>query len=181
MRTTALGAGSDDLDSGRRYLHAAADGGWAVPAWPRGLGGRDADAEEVREPSGVGEVFRPARPLRVLGGSGRGRAHAAGPRHRGAAAALGCPPSPTARRSGARCSPNPRPAPIWPTWPCGPSAGDGDTWRLEGQKVWTSRGMWATWGLCLARTDPDVPKHNGLTMFALRMDDPVVEVCPSCR
>ena len=55
---------------------------------------------------------------------------------------------------------------------------DGDEWNLEGQKVWTSRGVWASWALVLARTDPDVPKHNGLTMFALRMDDPAVEVRP---
>ena len=50
------------------------------------------------------------------------------------------------------------------------------TYVVNGQKVWTSRGMWATWGLVLARTDPEVPKHTGLTMFAIRMDDPAVEV-----
>jgi alkylation response protein AidB-like acyl-CoA dehydrogenase len=55
---------------------------------------------------------------------------------------------------------------------------DGDEWCLDGQKVWTSRGMWARWALVLARTDPEVPKHAGLTMFALRMDDPAVEVRP---
>lgn len=38
--------------------------------------------------------------------------------------------------------------------------------------------MWASWGLVLARTDPEVPKHAGLTMFAIRMDDPAVEVRP---
>jgi alkylation response protein AidB-like acyl-CoA dehydrogenase len=55
---------------------------------------------------------------------------------------------------------------------------DGDSWRLQGQKVWTSRGSYATWGLCLARTDPEVPKHAGMTMFAVRMDAPGVTVRP---
>jgi alkylation response protein AidB-like acyl-CoA dehydrogenase len=39
---TVLGAGSDDLEAGRRYLRALADGGWAVPTWPREYGGLDA-------------------------------------------------------------------------------------------------------------------------------------------
>jgi alkylation response protein AidB-like acyl-CoA dehydrogenase len=55
---------------------------------------------------------------------------------------------------------------------------DGDEWVFNGQKVWTSRGMWARWGLCLARTDPDVPKHAGLTMFAVDMQHPGVDVRP---
>jgi alkylation response protein AidB-like acyl-CoA dehydrogenase len=38
--------------------------------------------------------------------------------------------------------------------------------------------MWADWGICLARTDPEQPKHKGLTMFAIRMDAPGVEVRP---
>ena len=53
---------------------------------------------------------------------------------------------------------------------------DGDDWVLTGQKVWTSRGAYADWGLCLARTDPDVPKHKGLTMFAVWMAVPGVDV-----
>ncbi|MGD9797034.1 MAG: acyl-CoA dehydrogenase family protein [Acidimicrobiia bacterium] len=51
-------------------------------------------------------------------------------------------------------------------------------WRLDGQKVWTSRGAYADRGICLARHDAEVPKHAGLTMFAVRMDAPGVEVRP---
>lgn len=53
-----------------------------------------------------------------------------------------------------------------------------DGWRISGQKVWTSRGMTSTKGALLARTDPDVPKHQGITFFVLDLDQPGVEVRP---
>jgi len=52
------------------------------------------------------------------------------------------------------------------------------TWRLSGQKVWTTNAQYATFGLLLARTDADVPKHKGLTMFIVPMDAPGVTIRP---
>jgi alkylation response protein AidB-like acyl-CoA dehydrogenase len=47
---------------------------------------------------------------------------------------------------------------------------DDGSWKLNGQKVWTTNAQFASYGLLLARTDPDVPKHKGLTMFIVPMD-----------
>jgi alkylation response protein AidB-like acyl-CoA dehydrogenase len=55
-------------------------------------------------------------------------------------------------------------------------ANDDGTWTLSGQKVWTTNAQFAAFGLLLARTDPDVPKHKGLTMFIVPMDAPGVTV-----
>jgi alkylation response protein AidB-like acyl-CoA dehydrogenase len=55
---------------------------------------------------------------------------------------------------------------------------DGNGWVVSGQKVWTSGGQVADLGMLLARTNPDAPKHQGLTYFAFDMRQPGVEVRP---
>jgi alkylation response protein AidB-like acyl-CoA dehydrogenase len=55
---------------------------------------------------------------------------------------------------------------------------DGDQWILNGSKIWSSGAYYADYGMCLARTDWDVPKHRGLTWFAVKIDQPGVTVQP---
>ncbi|MEE2769349.1 MAG: acyl-CoA dehydrogenase family protein [Actinomycetota bacterium] len=171
---TVLGAGSDDLGAGKRYLELLVDGGWMVPTWPVAAGGRDADTELAARissalaeyegvdlyPYGVGlslvgpvllelgNLDQQARWLRSIADGSE----------------------------------------IWCQMFSEPDAGsdlanvrtraerDGDEWILGGSKVWTSRGAYSRWGMCLARTDPGEVKHRGLTMFAVDMHGEGVEV-----
>jgi len=74
-----------------------------------------------------------------------------------------------------------------PAWPSAYGGGglselraelDGDEWTINGQKIWTSAGQWANWIFVLCRTDPDAPKHRGISFLLCPMDQDGVEVRP---
>ena len=55
---------------------------------------------------------------------------------------------------------------------------DGDDWVVNGQKIWTSTAHIADWIFCLVRTEPDAPRHRGISFLLFRMDTPGIEVRP---
>jgi alkylation response protein AidB-like acyl-CoA dehydrogenase len=160
------------------FLRARFDAGLAWVAFPEGLGGLG--APRALQPM-VDEAFAAAgapdnEPLRI--GIGLGMA------------------APTILRHGTDVQRERFLRPLWTgeeVW-CQlfsePGAGsdlaalatratrDGDDWVVTGQKVWTSMAHEARWGILIARTDPDVPKHRGITYFVCDMTAPGVEVRP---
>jgi alkylation response protein AidB-like acyl-CoA dehydrogenase len=173
---TVLGAGSDDLEAGRAYLRALADGGWAVPTWPAeygGLGATPAQAGVVAQELArfdVPDLYPYLIGLAI-----------AGPTLVAHATPEQCSRWLPAIRTGDD---------IWCQLFSEPDAGsdlaslatraerDGEQWRVTGSKVWTSRAHYSQRGLLLARTDPSVPKHAGITAFALDMRASGVTVSP---
>jgi alkylation response protein AidB-like acyl-CoA dehydrogenase len=173
---TVLGAGADDLAPGRAFLAALAPGGWVVPTWPGDAGGRDASVDDAGVIAEELARFETPDLYPYLVGL-----HVVGP-------TLLALATPDQRRRWLPAIVDGRE--IWCQLFSEPGAGsdlanvsaraerDGDTWRVTGQKVWSSRAAYAAWGFLLARTDPDVPKHRGITAFALDMRAPGVDVRP---
>ena len=173
---TVLGAGHDDLEPGREYLAALADGGWLTPTWPREYGGRGLTPTEAGAILRELDAFETPDLYPYLVGL-----HVVAPTLLAVA---------TPEQCARWLPPLQRGDEIWCQLFSEPTAGsdlanlstraerDGDEWRLTGQKVWTSRGHYSRWGLALTRSDPAVPKHRGVTAFALDMTAPGVDVRP---
>ncbi|WP_445525755.1 acyl-CoA dehydrogenase family protein [Streptomyces cyslabdanicus] len=178
-RTRELLAAHPPATTGRLdFLRARFDAGLAWVHYPRGLGGLGA-----------------ARSLQAVVDAGLAAAGAPDNEPRRIGIGLGMA-APTLLRHGTEEQKRRFLGPLWTgeeVW-CQlfsePGAGsdlaalgtravrDGDTWVVSGQKVWTSSAHLARWAILIARTDPDLPKHQGITYFLCDMTDPGVEVRP---
>jgi alkylation response protein AidB-like acyl-CoA dehydrogenase len=159
------------LDWRRRLLGA----GWAVPSWPTDWFGRDLPAwtdklvhETIRRAGGVtvppGGGMGLAAPTMLEHGSDDLRGRLLGPTVTGEITWCQLFSEPGAGSDLAGLTTT--------------AIRDGDDWIVSGQKVWTTSAHHADMGMLLARTSWDVPKHDGLTYFALPMHQPGVEVRP---
>ena len=151
------------------------DAGYAFPTWPEGLGGNGATAAEARVVTAAlataGTVAAPAGNGPDMGGPTLLEHGTPDQQHRFVA-------------------PMGRGRVQWCQLFSEPGAGsdlaslatravrDGDTFVIEGQKVWSSKADLSEWGMLLCRTDWDAPKHRGITFLMLDMTQPGVEVRP---
>ena len=164
------------LEACRTWQRTLYDGGWAGITWPKEYGGRGGTSNEAR-------IFaQEERKFDVTTGMFSVAVNMVGPdahrpRHAGAAGALPRRRSCGATSCGASSSASPAPAPTWPGCAPGPSA-TATSWVVNGQKVWNSGAHQAEFGILLARTDPDVPKHAGITYFLVDMATPGIDVRP---
>ena len=158
----------------RGWWQRLAESGWGFPTWPEGTYGQGLSADAARA---VADARRDARIAPPPAGIAQ---NLAGP----TIVAHGT------REQQARFLPGIVTGEIWCQLFSEPGAGsdlagiqtraerDGDEWVVNGQKVWTSGAHIARYGILVARTDPTVPKHAGLSYFVIAMDQPGVEVRP---
>ncbi|MFN8102929.1 MAG: acyl-CoA dehydrogenase family protein [Acidimicrobiia bacterium] len=152
-----------------------AESGWGLPTWPRDWFGRGL-------PSHLGRVV--AEEARAVGSA---------PAPTGVSIMLACPTiiaHGTDEQKRRFVPPAVLGEQMWCQLFSEPGAGsdlagiqtravrDGDEWVVDGQKVWTSGAQFSDWGILIARTNPDVAKHKGITFFVIDMDQPGVEVRP---
>jgi alkylation response protein AidB-like acyl-CoA dehydrogenase len=163
------------IDRAKRWQAAAAHDGWAAVAWPREYGGRGVSlAEEIVYHQERARFDVPDHQFRI-------GIMLAGP----TLIAHG-----TDEQKRRWLPPLLRGDDIWCQLFSEPGAGsdlaslqttavrDGDSWIVNGQKVWSSGAHHSQFGMLLARSDPTVPKHRGITYFGLDMRTPGVEVRP---
>ena len=152
-----------------------ADSGWAFPSWPEGFGGRDLSSTATKAAL-----------------QARREAGAFGPPN-GVSTFLAAPTIMHYGTEEQQTKYLPRivnGSDIWCQLFSEPGAGsdmaglatrasrDGDEWVVNGQKVWNSGAQWAKYGILIARTDPQQPKHRGITYFLIDMEQDGVDVRP---
>jgi acyl-CoA dehydrogenase len=151
------------------------DNGWAGVAWPKAFGGRGATPAQAVifnqemalfdvSVGFIGAVQQLVGPPIMRHGNDEQRARYLGPLLRGDENWCQLFSEPGAGSDLAALSTR--------------AERDGDEWVVNGQKVWTSQAQVADFGILLARTDPDVPKHKGITFFVVDMHQPGIEVRP---
>ena len=165
----------DNFEILRRWNQTLADAGWAAVAWPREFGGREAGiAEQLAFFEEMSAAQAPGV-INVIGVSNIAPA----------IMAVG-----TEEQRARFLAPMLRGDEIWSQGMSEPDAGsdlaslrttarlEGDTFVVNGQKTWNSLGRHADWCQLYVRTDPDVPKHKGISCLLVDMTTPGVEVRP---
>jgi len=166
---------ADEVDFGRRWQAQLAEGRWVGIHWPREYGGRGASPVQVAIFNMEYARSRALQPINRVG------INLAGPtllaHGTDAQKERWLPSILTADE-------------IWCQLFSEPDAGSDlaslqtravrvdDGWLLSGQKVWTSYAQFARWGICLARTDADAPKHKGISYVVVDMQSPGIEIRP---
>ena len=168
--------GLDMIAASKLWQKRKYDAGWACIRWPKEYGGRGASAieqviwnqEEIKYPELPGSVFS----------IGQGMA---------APTLMSWASDEHKRRYVPKLASGEE---IWCQLFSEPAGGsdlaalrtkaekDGDDWVINGQKIWTSGAHYSDYGILVVRTDPNVPKHKGLTYFFLSMKSPGIETKP---
>ena len=166
---------NSSLERARAWMQIKHESGWACLHWPKEYGGRDAapmerviysqEEAKYRLPNGFYEIGQGmAGPVMMMYATEDQKERY-------------LPPMSTGEE-------------IWCQLFSEPAAGsdvagiktkaelDGDTWTVNGQKVWTSGAHFSDYGILVTRSDPSAPKHKGLTFFFVDMKSPGIEVKP---
>jgi alkylation response protein AidB-like acyl-CoA dehydrogenase len=169
-------AGMDPMQQGKYWQKKKADAGWACIRWPKEYGGRGATA--IQQVILNQEEAKFDTPNTGMFGIGQGMA---------APTLMAWATEEQKQRYLPKLASGEE---IWCQLFSEPAGGsdlaalrtkaerDGDEWVINGQKIWTSGAQYSDWGILVLRTDPNVPKHQGLSYFFIDMKSPGIEVKP---